>query len=94
MGARFGVDDRELATPEQVKDHTKLSREQKIDLLRRWAYDAVEIEVAVEEGMPDLDRRDLLRRILIALEELGEPLDLERTGPSKQHPLPPHHEPE
>jgi hypothetical protein len=41
-----------FATPEEVRDHRGLSREQKIEILQRWEYDAADISVAVEEGMP------------------------------------------
>jgi len=61
---------------------------QKVEILRRWEYDAAEVAVAVEEGMPDRDDEDLLRRILLALDRLTGGLDVERSGPSKQHGLP------
>jgi hypothetical protein len=56
--------------PEEVLDHPKLATEQKIEVLRRWEHDALEISTAVEEGMPD-GENDILRRILIALEQLS-----------------------
>ncbi len=32
-----------FSSPEQLRDHHALTREQKIDILRRWAYDASEL---------------------------------------------------
>ena len=74
--------------PETVCDHAALTREQKIEILRRWEYDASEVSVAREEGMPGADDGDLLRRILIALERLTGGLDVEHVAPTKQHGIP------
>lgn len=76
-----------FATPEDVLAQPGLSTAQRIEILRRWEYDAAESDVATEEGMPDGDN-DLLRRIVLALETLAGGVDAERTGPSKQHGLP------
>jgi len=76
-----------FATPEDVLGHAGLTPEQKIEILRRWAYDAAEVAVAVEEGMPGEDN-GLLRRILLALEQLGGGIDAGHTGPTKQDGLP------
>ena len=73
-------------TPEDIVRHTGLTREQKVEILRRWEYDAAEVAVAIEEGMPD-GESDLLRRILLALESLGDGIDAEHVGPTKQHGL-------
>lgn len=75
-----------FATPESVLAHPTLTAAQKIEILRRWEYDAAEIAVAVEEGMPGAEE-PLLRRITLALQRLAGPLDLDRAGPSKQHGL-------
>jgi len=75
-----------FATPETVLVHDGLSKQQKIEVLRRWAYDASEVSVAVEEGMPD-GENDLLNRILVALDQLAE-IDVEQVGPTKQHGIP------
>jgi len=74
--------------PESVLRDDALSDEQKIAILKQWEYDASEEAVALEEGMPG-DDSDLLRRVLVALGTLTGPLDLEQTGPSKQHGLGP-----
>ena len=76
-----------FATPEEVLAHAELTDAQKIEILRRWQYDAVEVDVAVEEGMPGEDD-PLLRRIMLALGTIAGPLDLEHLGPNKQHGLP------
>jgi hypothetical protein len=76
-----------FATPEEVLTHDALSQQQKIEILRRWEYDASEISVAEEEGMPG-DNGDVLRRILLALDQLTGGVDVERVGPSKQHGIP------
>jgi len=76
-----------FSTPEALLTLADLSNEQKIEILRRWAYDASEIGVAVEEGMPD-GESDLLRRIMLALNQLTGGLDMEHVGPTKQHGIP------
>ncbi len=76
-----------FAGPEEVLDHAELTPTQKAEILRRWQYDAVERAVALEEGMPG-DDDSLLRRIMLALGTLSEPIDVEHLGPTKQHGLP------
>lgn len=76
-----------FASPEDLVAHEGISKEQKIEILRRWEYDASEQCVAVEEGMPD-GESDLLRRILLALDRLTGGVDVERVGPTKQHGIP------
>jgi len=56
-------------TPEAVLAQEGLSKEQKIEILRRWEYDASEDAVAEEEGM-QAERPLILRRVALALEEL------------------------
>jgi hypothetical protein len=58
--------------PEQVLQRADLSGEQKAAILRRWAYDARELEVAQDEGMRD-GEPDVLDRILQALAPLRTP---------------------
>ncbi|WP_297730538.1 hypothetical protein [uncultured Maricaulis sp.] len=60
-----------FATPEAVLESAELSRNQKIELLRRWQYAAHEEAVAVEEGMSG-ETPTLLRRVALALESLGD----------------------
>jgi hypothetical protein len=76
-----------FAAPEDVLNHDELTRQQKVEILWRWAYDAAEQSVAVEEGMPGEDG-DLLGRIMLGLGALSAAVDIGHTGPSKQHGLP------
>ena len=60
--------------PMQVVEDASLTREQKIQVLHRWEYDARELQVAEEENMPDLtaeQRTSMLSRVLDALHALG-----------------------
>jgi hypothetical protein len=72
-----------FASPEVLRDHSGLTQAQKIELLRRWAYDASELAVAEEEGM--LNGEDtLLARVLTVLDELTGGFDVEHSPPTKQ----------
>lgn len=75
-----------FATPEDVLTRGDLTREQKVEILKRWEYDAAEADVATEEGMPGEDG-GALQLILMALSRLEEGSGPSRTGPSKQHAL-------
>jgi hypothetical protein len=58
--------------PHDVLNHTELTREQKIEILKRWAYDCKELETASDENMTPIDNgEDHLGTILKALKELG-----------------------
>ena len=71
--------------PQEVLDSQDLSREQKIEVLRRWEYDLRELQVAEEEGMtPPKAESVTLDMVLKALNLLGVPSDMERTAPTKQ----------
>lgn len=72
-----------FASPEEVRDHAELTRAQKIEVLRRWEYEESEVAVAEEEGMVD-GNPPILRRVLVALEELGAKIDIEHSPPTKQ----------
>ena len=76
-----------FASPRAVRVCADLTREQKVDVLLRWAYDAAELAVAREEGMPG-GEEDLQGQILCALASLQADLDPEQAGPTKQHGLP------
>lgn len=73
--------------PENVLARTTLSKEQKIEILRRWLYNAEEEAVALDEGMPG-EETDALRQVLVALGTLTGPIDVEHCAPSKQHGQP------
>jgi len=72
-----------FAKPEDVLKAGDLSREQKIEVLRRWEYDARELEVAADENMTG-NNSDLLDKVLQALEKLGYEADPENAPPTKQ----------
>lgn len=77
------------AAPEDVLADDSLGDMDKIEILRRWNYDACEISVAEDEGMT-APNDALLQRILLALDSLGVDIDREIT-PSTGRPEPPSH---
>ena len=72
-----------FSTPEEVAEREDLSLEDRYEILKRWEYDARELEVAEEENMPS-DKPDLLGRILDAIRALGFEHDPDREPPTKQ----------
>lgn len=72
-----------FSAPEEIKDDSTLTTSQKIELLRGWAYDASELEVAEEEGMIG-GEISLLDRILAVLDEVSNGFDVSHTPPTKQ----------
>ena len=70
-------------TPEEVLQHAELSKAQKVEILRRWEYDASEVAVAEEEGMQG-DKPLMLRRVMLALEELTDGKWEKYISPTKQ----------
>lgn len=56
-------------SPQSLATDPELSREQKIELLRRWYHDALELQVAEEEGMAG-GERNLLQETVEALRSL------------------------
>ena len=73
--------------PEAVIKSAAFTVDQKVEILRRWEYDASEEAVAEEEGMPGAGD-SLLGRIILCLDALTGGLDVEKVGPSKQHGIP------
>jgi hypothetical protein len=69
-------------SPQEVVSSQELSREQKIDILRRWEQDARLMEVAEEESMPGPQPK-LLQPIRDALHALNYWPDTEHSSPSK-----------
>jgi len=61
-------------SPEALRDRSDLSRQEKLDLLRRWEYDARELSTAEAEGMVG-GEASLLDRIEAVLGELREEPD-------------------
>jgi hypothetical protein len=66
---------------EDVIGDPRLRRQQKIEILGRWAYDATELAVAEEEGMSGESSN--LHRVLNALVSITGGFDAEHTGPTK-----------
>jgi hypothetical protein len=70
-------------SPKDVLADKDFTKAQKIEVLRRWEYDASEISVAEDEGMPARNG-ELLQHIMRALAELGAEIDPERRPPTRQ----------
>ena len=71
--------------PQDILKEDGLTREQKIDILRRWSYDERELSVAEEENMlGNTDQYSVLHEILKCLLELGIEDDEEIHPPTKQ----------
>jgi hypothetical protein len=71
--------------PRDVVERSDLSREQKIEILRRWEYDMRELQVADEEGMnPAAPQSITLDTVLNALHSLDATVDVEGSAPTKQ----------
>jgi hypothetical protein len=70
-------------TPQELLANNELSREQKIEILRRWEYDIRQLQVAEEESMEG-PQPVTLESVLQALRVIGAPADLERSAPTKQ----------
>jgi hypothetical protein len=71
--------------PQQVIDTNDLSRDQKIEVLRRWEYDVREIQVLDDESTTAKETHAVtLDSVLNALRSLGAPIDVEHTAPTKQ----------
>ena len=70
--------------PEDVLKRDELTREQKIEVLRRWKFDALQLQVADEENMRSEQSSDILDRVLQALHALNANPNLE-DSPSTKH---------
>ena len=58
-------------SPEDVLQRDELTRVQKIKILRRWKFDALQLQVAEEENMGGEQSSDILDRVLQALNALN-----------------------
>lgn len=74
---------RVFESPAAVCDSPELSQEQKIEILRRWEYDARELQVATEENMGG-GPAGRLDQVLVALHQLGAGADTDASPPTKQ----------
>jgi hypothetical protein len=70
-------------TPEDVAACAVIDREQKVEILRRWGYDSLELEVAEEENMTG-GEQDILDRVVRVLALLGVEPDIRHRPPTKQ----------
>lgn len=73
-----------FSSPAAVCEETDLTHVQKIDILRRWEYDARELQVAEEENMTSDTSKNYLSQVLDALHRLGAGEDLDHSPPTKQ----------
>ncbi len=71
------------ANPSEVVADADLNRDQKIEILRRWEYDARELEVAEEEAGMSVSRPEMFDLVIKALRALGAERDTEHTPPTK-----------
>ncbi len=71
-------------TPDAVCDESNLTRSQKIEVLRRWEYDARELQVAAEENMTGDSSANPLSQVLAALRRLDAENDPDQSSPTKQ----------
>jgi hypothetical protein len=69
--------------PQKVVMSEELTNEQKINILRRWEYDAHQMEVAEEEAGMTLKRPEMFDLVVRALHTLGSARDTEHTPPTK-----------
>lgn len=72
-----------FSRPEDVCNEESLTDSQKIDILRRWEYDARELEVAEDENMAG-GPSSRLDEVLKALHRLGESPGTEHSSPTRQ----------
>lgn len=70
--------------PQAVVEQDDLSNEQKIEILRRWEYDARELMVMEEEALPATEPSPTLDLVLEALHCLGAIDDAPHPSPTKQ----------
>lgn len=58
--------------PADVLERQDLTRQEKIELLRQWEYDTLQLQVATDENMPPMaGRQTSLAEVRQALESLG-----------------------
>lgn len=70
-------------SPGEVLEDKTLSREDKIEILRVWEYDAREIQVAEEENMPSANSQ-MLDEVLETLKKLNAGPETKKYAPNKQ----------
>lgn len=69
--------------PEDVVEHPTLTRAQKIEILRRWVYDATQLAVAENEGMGGGEAAEI-DVVMAALDRVKAACSVEHTA-STEH---------
>lgn len=69
--------------PQDVVASQSLSNDQKIEILKRWEYDALELEVAEDEAGMIVRRPEMFDRVVEALHSLGVQRDTEHSPPTR-----------
>jgi len=69
--------------PKEVVASNELTRNQKIEILHRWEFDARQLEVAEEEAGMAVRHPEMFGRVLQALHMLNVDRDTEHTPPTK-----------
>lgn len=69
--------------PRDVVACKELTRDQKIEILRQWEYDARQLEVAEEEAGMAVRRPEMFGLVLQALHGLDFKRDTEHSPPTK-----------
>jgi hypothetical protein len=75
-----------FSNPKQVADNPNLTLDEKLRILRSWEYDATEIAVSLEEGMPG-EEEEILSCIIDTILKINPGHCIESTGPTKHHAL-------
>ena len=68
--------------PNEVVASNEITRDQKIEILRRWEYDAHQLEVAEEEAGMAVRRPEMFDLVVQALHGLDAERDTEHTPPT------------
>ena len=68
--------------PKDVVASDELTRDQKIEILRRWKYDAQQLEVAEDEAGMAVRRPEMFDRVVQALRMLELEHDTEHSRPT------------
>ncbi|MBA2652361.1 MAG: hypothetical protein H0U73_08865 [Tatlockia sp.] len=75
-----------FSNPTQVADNPDLTLDDKLRILRSWEYDATEIAVSLEEGMPGAEE-EFLQCIVQTILRIDPDHFINTTSPTKHHAL-------
>lgn len=73
-----------FTNPAAVADAPSLTQDEKVEILKRWEYDAREMMVADEEGLAGGTPAGLLDDVIAALHRLGAETGSDGSPPTKQ----------